>query len=384
MYKKRIINLPEKLSFFLIGVRGSGKTALLRKLFPEALYIDLLDESVYQSYLANVSLFYEKVSGFAEDGLVIVDEIQKMPRLLNEVHRLIESSSRRFILTGSSARKIKAPGVNLLAGRAGMLHLHPFVPEELGEDFDLETSLRYGLIPVVWSSPERDLSLKAYGQTYLKEEIKAEALVRNLPGFARFLTVASLYHGQVVNMSGIARECQVSRKTVCDFFSILEDTLLGFFLPAYYPKLRLREQKQSKFYFVDPGLVRSLKNSFGPLVPEERGSLLEGLVGQVLRAYNDYFPFYQDIFYWSAVGSKTEVDFLLRTQQGLIGIEVKSRSQVSSKDYKGLKVIQDLPNVKKRILIYSGKDVRETQDGVSIWPFEVFCKKLAAKELFNQ
>ena len=377
LYKKRIIELTNKVSFFLIGVRGSGKTALLKKLFPQALYIDLLDESLYQSYLSDISLFYEKVHAFKNDGLVIVDEIQRMPRLLNEVHRLIESSSRRFILTGSSARKIKAPGVNLLAGRAGMINLHPFVPEELGSDFDLTTALQYGLLPVIWSSLDRDFSLKAYGQTYLKEEIKAEALVRNLPGFTRFLEVASLYHGQSVNMSSIARECQISRDVVRDFFSILEDTMLGFFLPAYSSKLRLRERKHSKFYFIDPGLVRTLKKNKGPILVEEKGSLFEGLVAQILRAYGDYRSLYKTMFYWSpAEARKTEVDFLLQTEKGFIAIEVKSSALVSSKNYKGLKAIKDLPNLKKRILIYLGKDIRKTKEGIEIWPFNFFCQAL--------
>ena len=381
-YKKRIIEFPHKVSFFLIGVRGSGKTALLKRLFPEALYIDLLDETLYQSYLSDVSLFYEKVHAFKHDGLVIVDEIQRMPRLLNEVHRLIESTSLHFILTGSSVRKIKKSGVNLLAGRAGMINLHPFLPEELGDDFNLADTLRYGLLPVVWSSSNREFSLKAYGQTYLKEEIKAEALVRNLPGFTRFLEVAGLYHGQTINMSAIARECQISRDTVRDFFSILEDTMLGFFLPAYTPKLRLREQKHRKFYFVDPGLVRTLKKNSGPVLVEEKGALFEGLVAQILRAYGDYHALFKTLSYWSpADARKTEVDFLLETEDGLIAIEVKSSNQVSSQDYKGLRAIKDLPALKKRILIYPGKDIRKTNDNIDIWPFNYFCKMLEKKSL---
>ena len=190
MYKNRIINISEDKNILFFGVRGSGKTKLLNKLFPppSALHINLLDETLYQDYLANVGKFYETVSGFKNDGLVIVDEIQKMPNLLNEVHRLIESSDRRFILTGSSARKIKSRGVNLLGGRAGIKYLHPFTPEELGEDFNLDQVLRYGLIPIVWSSHDRDDKLKDYAETYLKEEIKAEALVRHLPSFTRFFT----------------------------------------------------------------------------------------------------------------------------------------------------------------------------------------------------
>ena len=381
-YKNRIIAFPKTVSFFLIGVRGSGKTALLKRLFPNALYIDLLDEALYQSYLANVSLFYEKISAFKKDGLVIVDEIQRMPRLLNEVHRLIESTSQRFILTGSSVRKIKKAGVNLLAGRAGMIHLHPFVPEELGSDFNLAMALRYGLLPVIYSSSDREFSLKAYGQTYLKEEIKAEALVRNLPGFTRFLEIAGLYHGQTVNMSAIARECQISRDAVRDFFSILEDTMLGFFLSAYTPKLRLRERKHRKFYFIDPGLVRTLKKNCGPVHTEEKGTLFEGLIALILKAYGDYFSLFKNMYYWvPAEARKTEVDFLLEVDRGLIAIEVKSNTQVSSKDYKGLKAIGKLSSVKKRILIYLGKDIRKTKEGIEIWPFDTFYKSIRNKNL---
>lgn len=382
-YKNRIIKLPPKSNFFLTGIRGSGKTALLKERFPEALYIDLLNESLYRSYLSDISRFYEQVNAFKNDGLVIVDEIQRMPNLLNEVHRLIESSHRRFILTGSSARKLKAPGVNLLAGRAGMLSLHPFVPEELGEDFNLNMALQYGLLPVIWSSPDRDLALEAYVQAYLKEEIKAEALVRNLPGFTRFLEIAGLYHSQSVNMSTIARECQISRHSVRDFFSILEDTMLGFFLPSYSPKLRLREKKHPKFYLIDPGLARALKNNSGPVSVDEKGFLFEGLVAQILRAYKHYHSLYDSMFYWSpADAKKTEVDFLLKRGNELIAIEVKSKTQLSKQDYKGLKVISELSSVKKRIVIYMGNELRKTEDSIEIWPFQIFCKVLKERKDF--
>ena len=383
MYKNRIIRIPENKNIFLFGVRGSGKTALLKRLFPSALYIDLLDESLYQSYLFHVGRFYETVNAFQDDGLVIVDEIQRMPRLLNEVHRLIESSNRRFILTGSSARKIKAKGVNLLGGRAGTKLLHPFLPEELGKEFDLNQALRYGLLPIVWSSPDRGDKLKDYAETYLKEEIKAEALVRDLPSFARFLQIVGLYHGQVVNMSAIARESQISRNFVRNFFSILEDTMLGFFLPAYYPKLRLKEQKSNKFYLIDPGLARALKNNSGSVSIEEKGFLFEGLIAQILRAYGEYHSLYESIYYWSSLeAKKTEVDFLLKKEEDLIAIEVKAKTQVSSQDYRGLKAIKELPAVKRRIVVYLGKDVRKTEKGIEIWPFDFFCKNLKERNIF--
>ena len=375
----RIVPFPRHHNFFLFGVRGSGKTKLLKKLFlPKALYIDLMDNFVYQSYLTHATKFYEEVSACDKGSLVIVDEIQKMPYLLNDVHRLIEDFSFRFILTGSSARKIRSKGVNLLAGRAGWLTLHPFVPEELGNDFSMSTALRYGLLPVIWSSKDKSVALKAYTQLYLTEEIKAESLVRNLPAFARFLQIAGLYHGQVVNMSAIARESGVSRDSVRGFFSILEDTLLGFFLPAYSKKIRLRETKHPKFYFIDPGVARTLKGNLGPISKEEKGFLFEGLIAQILRAYKDYRGLYDAIFYWSSSGTgKTEVDFILqRGLKELIAIEVKSSEQVFSQDYKGLKAIEGLSLVKRRIVVYLGKSRRKTRDGIEIWPFSYFCKAL--------
>ena len=377
LYKNRIIKFKNTENSFLFGVRGSGKTALLKRLFPSALYIDLLNETRYQSYLSKIGLFYEEVSNFRNDGLVIVDEIQKMPQLLNEVHRLIESSNRRFILTGSSAKKIRAKGVNLLGGRAGIKALHPFTPEELGEDFNLNQALQYGLLPIVYSAPDQSSKLRNYVETYLKEEIKAEALVRNLPSFARFLKIAGLYHGQVVNRKAFASEAEIPQRSVNDFFSILEDTLLGFFLPAYTPKLKLREQKKPKFYLIDPGIARALKGNFGPLVAEEKGFLFEGLVAQLLRAYKDYKYLCEDISYWSMSEAKTkEVDFLLTRKEGLIAIEVKAKDQVSTQDYRGLRAINQLAKVKRRILVYMGEYNLKTEDGIEVWPFDFFCQNL--------
>ncbi|MCY4513335.1 MAG: ATP-binding protein [Bdellovibrionales bacterium] len=379
--KNRMLHIPENENNFLFGVRGSGKIDLLKRLFPPSpliLYIDLLDTSIYQDYLSNSGQFYETINAFRNDGLIIVDEIQKIPHLLDEVHRLIESSHRRFILTGSSARKIKATkGVNLLGGRAGRKFLHPFLPEELGEDFNLKEALCYGLLPIVWSSTNRSSKLRAYTETYLTEEIKAEALVRNLPAFARFLEVAALYHGQVVNMSAIARDSGNKMHHMRNFFSILEDTMLGFFLPAYQAKLRVKEQKSNKFYLIDPGIARALKKNFGPVSVEEKGFLFEGLIAQILRAYKDYRDIYDTVYYWSSSEAKrTEVDFLLKRGTELIAIEVKAKTQVSSQDYRGLKAIKELPAVKRRIVVYLGKTIRKTEEGIEIWPFDFFCENL--------
>ena len=365
-------------------MRGSGKTALLRQKFPKALYRDLLDDEIYQSYLTHPNQFYEEVKNHKKGSLVIVDEVQRLPVLLNSVHRLIESGSFQFILTGSSARRIRARGVNLLAGRAGWLTLHPFVPEELGGDFHLSQALQFGLLPVVWSASDRAFALKAYTQMYLREEIKAEALVRNLPGFARFLPVAGLYHGQVVNMSSIARESHISRDCVRSFFSILEDTMLGFFLPAWSKKIRLRQTKHPKFYFIDPGLARALKHeSDYPLPSADRGFLFEGLVAQILRVYKEYRNLCESISYWQPAGSgKVEVDFLLqRGHKELIAIEVKSGDSIFPGDYKGLQALENLPEVKRRIIIYPGRRNRLTRKGIEIWTFSHFLKMLQTGQL---
>jgi predicted AAA+ superfamily ATPase len=197
MYYNRILRVPEQ-SFFLLGPRGTGKTTWLRHEFQQAHMVNLLDEALYQALLANPALFAAKMLALPEDSWVIVDEIQRLPNLLNEVHRFMEERHMRFVLCGSSARKLKRTGVNLLAGRALMRHMHPFVPAELGDRFDLETALQYGLLPVVWSSDERKDALAAYAQLYLKEEIHGEALVRNLPAFSRFLPLAAIFHGQTI------------------------------------------------------------------------------------------------------------------------------------------------------------------------------------------
>ena len=384
LFKNRLIDISGRKNTFLFGIRGSGKTQLLKRLFPSALYIDLLDQSRYQSFLSDIGLFYKEINAFKKEGLVIVDEIQKMPELLNEVHRSIENfPHRHFILTGSSVREMNAKKVNFLGGRAGKKTLHPFVPEELGEDFNLDEALHYGLMPIVWSHPDRNDKLKNYIEAYLTEEIKAEALVKNLSNFSRFLQEAGLCHGQVVNMSSIARDAGIKRSDVRNFFSILEDTWLGFFLPAYSSKLKIREIKSPKFYLTDPGLARGLKKNFGPVAVEEKGFLFEGLIAQTLRAYKDYKsykdlcnPLYEEISYWSPSETKTEVDFILKRRDGLIAIEVKAKEQVSAKDYKGLKIAKKILGVQKQILIYMGKTIGKTEEGIEIWPFDFFCENL--------
>jgi len=254
----------------------------------------------------------------------MVDEVQRLPNLLNEVHRAIETGCYRFVLSGSSSRKLKRSGVNLLAGRAIRKTMHPFVPCELKGDFNLDEVLQFGTIPTVWQAEDKALTLEACAQMYLREEIQAEALVRNLPSFARFLPVAALMHGQVLNVSGAARDCGSHRNTVSSYIEILEDTLVAFRLPGYEAKLRVKERKHPKLYFMDPGLVRVLKKNTGSISVEEKGSLFEGWIASVLRAHNAYQNLFDDWYYWSSSESKAEVDFLLRRADRFIAIEVKS------------------------------------------------------------
>jgi len=315
---------------------------------------------------------------------VIVDEVQRLPSLLNEVHRFIEERRQNFVLCGSSARKLKRGGVNLLAGRALYRSMHPFVPEELGQQFDLEEILRYGTLPIVWDSIAKQETLSAYAQLYLKEEIQAEALVRNLPGFARFLPIAALFHAQTVNVTNIAREAGVARTTVTGYLDILEETLLCFRLPAYEAKLRVRERKLPKWYWCDPGIVRGMKRVTGTIAPEERGALFEGIVAQLLRAYKDYRGICDDIYYWATSGRSTiEVDFILVRGSDLIAIEAKSGNTFADAWCKGLRAIGPLKGLQRRMVVYPHGPAMKTKDGIDVLPFKHFAEELAADALWR-
>jgi predicted AAA+ superfamily ATPase len=373
---------PAKGSFFLFGVRGVGKSTWVRATFPEAHVFDLLDEGLYQNLLADPSLFGGEVTAQPASTVVVVDEVQRLPSLLNEVHRAIERR-HRFVLLGSSARRLKTTTTNLLAGRAVLRAMFPLVPAELGRDFDLQAVLRYGSVPLVWQASDRRATLESYVQLYLKEEIRGEALVRNLPAFARFLPVAGLFHGQVVNVSGIARDAATSRATVDGYLGILEDTLLAFRLPAFETRLRVRERKHPKLYWVDPGLVRAAKRQFGPVTPEERGPLLEGWVLTVLRAHNEVKTLFDDIWYWAPAQARvTEVDFLLRRGREYLALEVKARPRVSAPELVGLRAIADLGGLVRRILLYLGSRRLRTDDGIDVWPLATWLDVLAEDRLW--
>jgi len=250
--------------------------------------------------------------------------------------------------------------------------------------FDLEAVLRWGSIPLVWASGDKDETLRAYVQTYLKEEIRAEGLVRNLPGFARFLPVAAVLHGQTINVAGAARDAEVGRNTLGGYFDILEDTLLAFRLPAYEAGLRVRERKHPKLYWVDPGLARAAGGRHGALHPQEKGPLLEGLVASILRACSDYSRLFDGFYYWaSASGRDSEVDFLLERQGAYVAIEVKASGKMLDGHLKGLRACRRLAGLKKRILVYLGERTLRSPDGIDVWPFSRFAANLTAAGLWG-
>lgn len=378
---KRMLELPNR-SFFLFGVRGSGKSTWVKQVLPHATYVNLLEESRYLELLTNPDLFRLTAQAARGEDWIVVDEIQRIPSLLNEVHHLISNLGLKFALLGSSARKLKTHSSNLLAGRASQRFMYPFTPEELGAEFDLERVLRFGSIPVVWYEENREDVLRSYVNLYLREEIRLEALVRNLPGFARFLPIAALFHGQSINTTAIARDSHVAASTVNGFIEVLEDTLIASRLSGFEAKLRVRERRHPKFYFVDPGLVRTLKGQFGPVASEERGALFEGWVYTLLVAYRDTRNLFERIHYWAPMNSTTEVDFLIHRGNECIAIEVKSSRTYNSRLLTGLKAIADLTGLRRRILVYDGETDYRTDDGIEIWSVRRLTEALETAQLW--
>ena len=381
MVYSRLIQPPAQ-SFFLFGMRGVGKSTWVRANLPNATTLDLLDERLFQDLLAEPALFAQAIEHLGSDDWVVVDEVQRLPALLNEVHRAIEAKQLRFALLGSSARKLKAAGVNLLAGRALKRTMFPLSAAELGEDFDLGRILRFGSVPLVWTNEAPAQALDAYAQLYLREEIRAEALVRNLPGFVRFLPIAALFNGQTINVASIARTAGVARTTVQGYLDILEDTLLTFRLPAFEARLRVRERKLPKLYWVDPGVVRAVKRQLGPVTAEERGPLLESWVATTLRTHAEVRELYDDVFYWSPHQSAAEVDFLLQRGDERLAIEVKATDRYRTELLKGLREIEGLPKLARRVLVYAGPRSFRSADGIDVWPAKRFAAAVAAGEIW--
>ena len=370
----RFLRLPKK-SCFIFGPRGTGKSTWVKWHYPEATVVDLLEPDVYQQYKAFPERLRERVLA-AKHPVFIIDEIQKAPALLSLIHLLIEEDkSRKFILTGSSARKLKREGVDLLGGRALITHMHPFMAAELEKRFSLIEALQFGMLPLVHNSEDPRSDLKAYLALYMKEEVQMEGLVRNVEGFSQFLEVISFSQGSLLNYSNIARECCISSKTVENYVSILEDLLLAFKLTIFSQKAKRQLVATAKFYYFDAGVYRHIRPK-GPLdYPEElHGITLETLVAQHLRAWIDYSEQDGKLYFWRTK-SGLEVDFIIYGEIGFYAIEVKNSAQIRSKDLRGLHEFkQDYPQA-SLFLLYRGKEILKKGD-VLCCPVEHFLLQL--------
>lgn len=346
----RIYQLNKELedSIFLFGARQTGKSTALRQQFPREIYIDLLNSEVRNRLERRPSLLYEMLKDKAEGTIVIIDEIPEVPTLLNEVHRLISEKNLRFVLCGSSARKLKRKGTNTLGGRAYPVFFHPLVSAEL-PDLDIDRAVNYGMIPSHYLAKNPERRLSAYIDVYLKEEIKEESLVRNLLAFQRFLEVAAISNGEILNNRNIAQECGVNASTVSSYFDILEDTLVGYRIPAYTKVVQRRLVQTPRFYFFDVGVANYLMHR-SRLVrgTPEYGHAFEHLVIQELIAYMHYTHQDERISYWRTYAG-TEVDVIIGDAR--IAIEIKSVEEVLPKHLKGLKSFgEEHPNCRRIIV----------------------------------
>jgi predicted AAA+ superfamily ATPase len=368
----RIINLSEilqKKSTFLFGPRQTGKTELIKQQFKKFKNYNLLDRGLYLKLNKDPTLIRKELS--TEDKIIIIDEIQKIPELLDEVHLMIEEFGINFLLTGSSARALKAKGVNLLGGRARERKLHPFVQEELQTEFDLLKGLDIGFIPSIYFSDSPHEDLQSYSGQYLKEEIAGEAKVRNIGAFSRFLEVAGLCNGQMINYSQIASDAQVPVSTTREYFQILYDTFLATELKAFNQTIKRKPISTSKFYFFDIGIARFLQGRQGLKEKSpEFGEAFEHYIFHELSAYCSY-KMKGPLNYWRST-SQFEVDFILENR---IAIEVKGKDVISSRDLKGLIALRE-ENLLDKYLVVSLVENDRVEDGIEIYNWKSFLKKL--------
>jgi len=363
-------------SFFLFGPRGTGKTTWLKMNYNKSIYIDFLSTRAYIEYSSDPERLKELVAGNSKIKTFILDEVQRIPEILTIVHQLIETNKDlQFVLTGSSARKLKRTGIDLLAGRALLKKCYPFMASELGDNFKLEMAIQYGMIPLIVMSPNPEKALHAYTLLYLREEIQSEGLIRNIGNFSRFLESISFSHGSVLNLSEIARDCMVERKTVDGYLSILEDLMISLRLPVFSKRAKRILISHSKFYFFDCGVFQSLRPR-GPLdSPNEiSGQALEGLVLQHLIAWNEYSGDKNQLFFWQTK-SGVEVDFIVYGENNFWAIEVKNSKKIDLRELKGLISFgEDYPEA-KLLYLYQGDEIM-LKKNISCIPIEIFLKKL--------
>ena len=374
-YIERVLNLAfllQKKSHFLFGPRQTGKTSLIRHSLKGVRAYDLLDNSVYLSLSQAPGRIAQEIS--PQDKIVVIDEIQRLPVLLNEVHRLIEERGIRFLLTGSSARKLRRGGVNLLGGRARTKYIHPLTSQELGNQFNLFKAIDRGLLPSIYLSDDPHADLEAYTGSYLQQEIVAEGVTRNVPAFSRFLRVAALCNGTVVNFTNVSNDAQVPRTTVYEYFEILKDTLLLYELPAWRKSKKRKPLTSSKYYFFDVGVVARLQGrQFRPGTPEF-GEAFETYLIHELVSYSDYISG-EPLSYWRST-SGFEVDFILGDHTA---VEVKAKENVSAHDLKSLRAFAEEKKL-KRYLCVSLEPRRRNLENVTILPLREFLEALWGRE----
>jgi len=372
---KRYLKEPAG-SYFLFGPRGTGKTTWLKEHYNNSIYVDLLDPENYRKYKAYPERLEEVLEGTAGKNNIIVDEVQKVPELLDLIHKLIEKKEgKKYILTGSSARKLKKHGIDLLAGRAVLRRMHPFMASEMGRDFDFNKAMKFGLVPLICDSADPAEALKAYTDLYIREEIQMEGLVRNMGAFSRFLEAVSFSHAAVLNTSNIARECEVGRKTVENYIAMLEDLLIAYKIPVFARRAKRAMSKHNKLYFFDTGVFRSIRPT-GPLdrVEEIDGVSLEGMVAQHLYAWASYSSNDSKLYFWRTLAG-SEIDFILYGEDVFWAVEVKNSLTIHPKDLRTLKSFsEDYPEAKLYFL-YRGKE-KMKKNNINCMPVELFLKQL--------
>lgn len=375
----RVLDLEKLLatrSLFLFGPRQTGKSTLVRQCFPDAVYYDLLEADTFRELSTRPEYLRQTLPTAAR--VVVVDEVQKAPSLLDEVHLLIErQKSLRFVLTGSSARKLRRGGANLLAGRARVCRLHPLVAAELPPNRILDR-LNRGSLPSILDSDEYEEDLRAYVGTYLREEIQAEALTRSIGNFSRFLEIAGLSNGEQINFTSVASDVGLSPNTVREYYQILEDTLVGHLLPAFQGTTKRKPVATAKFYLFDVGVANTLRRT-GRIArgSDAYGRALEHLVFLELRSYLDYIRSDAQLTYWRS-RSRFEVDFMIDDR---VAIEVKAKPRVHPRDYKGISALHEELDLTRRIVVCDEARPRRADDGVELLPIEAFLRDLWAGEI---
>jgi predicted AAA+ superfamily ATPase len=365
--------LLNKRSFFLLGPRQTGKTSLIHHMMPDTLFYDLLDSTNYLALSRNPGRLAEEIGSHVKR--VVIDEIQRIPSLLNEVQRLIETRNVKFLLTGSSARKLRRGGINLLGGRARVKYLHPLTYRELGDNFNLNHAMQRGLLPSVYFSDDPRADLESYAGLYLQQEIMAEGATRNIPAFSRFLKIAAHSNGCIVNFTNIASDAQVARTTVYEYYEILKDTLVLRELPPWRKTVKRKPLASSKYYFFDVGVVSALQGRpFLPGTPEF-GEAFETFIMHELSCFSDYVSG-EPLSFWRST-SGFEVDFIIGDHTA---VEVKAKENVSTQDIKSLRALREEKQLKRFICVCLEKRSREV-DGIKILPYAEFLAALGEGRL---